>query len=228
MQEKPKMNEVASPSRRCPAIATRAALFEKSPGKSKDPALLSVAERKALFEKNKGAALVPKAALATAVPTESKPAAKPAESKPLKKYPAPKPPVQPKPSENVSTGIASKVAALLENKTTISQEQIESDVKRQRQKEMEQLMKRFDGNKVAANESDDEENASETTAMLKEKSAKIVKPVSPPPMPPAPQTSKMAPKRLSESGFNGFRREILQIGFGCGIELVLSLLVVLL
>lgn len=158
--------EVASPSRRCPAIANRAAVFEGSPNKTKDPALLSVAERKALFEKNKGEAVLPKANFAT------------------KKYPAPKPPVE------TSTGIASKMAALLENKTTIAQTQIENGVKEQRQKEMDQLLNRFHKNKDAVES--DEEDPTETTAMITtEKSVKIVKP---PPMPPVPPQSK----RLSE------------------------------
>lgn len=55
-------------------IAEIAAVFENSPTKStKDPALMSVSERKALFEKNKGDALVPKAAfgMAPAVKVET-------------------------------------------------------------------------------------------------------------------------------------------------------------
>lgn len=153
----------------CPGIANRAAMFEgnNSPSKAKDPALLTVAERKALFEKNKGEPPKPK------------------------KYPAPKPPV---------AAIASKVAALLEDKPTISQAQIEDGVKQERQKEMEQLLNRFNRNKEAE---EDEEDASETTAMLaQEKSAKIVKPLAPPPMPPVPH-QKPAPKRLSKL-FNCF------------------------
>ncbi|XP_071447088.1 anillin-like [Hetaerina americana] len=52
------------------SVLHKAALFEspsRSP-KAKDPAELSVAERKALFEKNKGQALVPKAAFSMSVP----------------------------------------------------------------------------------------------------------------------------------------------------------------
>lgn len=37
---------------------------------AKDPALLSVGERKALFERNKGAALLPKAPLGMAIPNQ--------------------------------------------------------------------------------------------------------------------------------------------------------------
>lgn len=56
-------------------VLNKAAKFENqrllSPAKTKDPALLSVSERKALFEKNKGAALVPKAAFAMAAPLKN-------------------------------------------------------------------------------------------------------------------------------------------------------------
>lgn len=168
---------LASPSRRCPGIANRAAAFEGSPNRAKDPALLSVAERKALFEKNKGDVVIPKPAFVA------------------KKLPAPKPPVQTKAVIETGSGIASKMAALLENKTTISQAQIESGVKQQRQKEMNALMSRFNKNKdVKDVDSEDEDQVDETSAMIKEnKSVKIVKP----PLPPVgPQTS--AAKRLSE------------------------------
>lgn len=55
-------NEPSSPSKvkiRGAVVANRAAMFESSPSKhtNKDPALMSVAERKALFEKNKGITL---------------------------------------------------------------------------------------------------------------------------------------------------------------------------
>lgn len=172
-------------------VANKAAMFESSPTKPsvKDPALLSVSERKALFEKNMGAALTPKAPFGMAVPlkkdpvktTKNEPAqsavknepakaivknesakyvvvknesAKPAvvEKPAVRKYPAPKPPVA-SPSSGESQvsyktgGIASKMAALLENKATIAQEQIESNIKEQRQKEIDLLLNRFDRNK---------------------------------------------------------------------------------
>lgn len=48
------------------------AIFEQgSPSKTRDPALLSVSERKALFEKNKGGALIPKAAFGMAAPIKA-------------------------------------------------------------------------------------------------------------------------------------------------------------
>lgn len=156
----------------CGKIAERAAIFESSPktnnksATTKDPALLTVSERKALFEKNKGEALVPKAAFAMSVPTkktETPKVNKPAMAKnnenvkadqektPVKhnKPPAPKPPIQNQTTKipTQSIGIASTMAALLENKSTISQSQIESNTREERQKEMDLLLNRFNKTK---------------------------------------------------------------------------------
>nr|XP_008200136.1 PREDICTED: actin-binding protein anillin isoform X2 [Tribolium castaneum] len=149
-------------------IADKAAFFESSPNKQpKDPALLSVSERKALFEKNKGAALVPKAPFAMATPIKK-------DVPKEKKVPAP-----PSPKKEVATprgeGIANKVAALFEQKSTISQEQIESNVREQRQKEMDLLLNRFHKN----NDEEEFDDDTEETAMIEEKSAKKVAVVSP-------------------------------------------------
>lgn len=43
------------------SVLSKAAMFEAGSPKAKDPAEMSLQERKALFEKNKGAAIVPKA-----------------------------------------------------------------------------------------------------------------------------------------------------------------------
>lgn len=43
------------------SVLSKAAMFEAGSPKAKDPAEMSLRERKALFEKNKGAAIVPKA-----------------------------------------------------------------------------------------------------------------------------------------------------------------------
>ncbi|KAJ8956078.1 hypothetical protein NQ318_016530 [Aromia moschata] len=176
-------------------IANKAAIFEASPSKSaKDPALLSVSERKALFEKNRGDALVPKAAFAMSAPVKVETTMKASSTKIItdenikpSKYPAPKPPIVAETSPTVAAvqqagGIASKMAALLENKSTISQEQIENNIKQQRQKEMDMLLNRFNRNKEVTNEviqevleeDDDEVDATEETAMITEKAAKIV------------------------------------------------------
>ncbi|CAG9861041.1 unnamed protein product [Phyllotreta striolata] len=192
-------------------VAEKAAIFEGSPTKSsKDPALLSVSERKALFEKNKGEALIPKAPFGMAPAMKMENVAKASRTKIInpepantekvvvqietaqsprkasKKVPAPKPPVESpaQPSVPQSNGIASKLAALLENKSTISQTQIESSIKNERQKEMDMLLNRFNRNKPVTNDviremsdeddSDDEEEETEETSMLKSKPAKIV------------------------------------------------------
>lgn len=43
------------------SVLSKAAMFEAGSPKAKDPAEMSLRERKALFEKNKGAAIIPKA-----------------------------------------------------------------------------------------------------------------------------------------------------------------------
>ncbi|CAH0551583.1 unnamed protein product [Brassicogethes aeneus] len=217
-----------SPVKSKGVISGRAAFFESaanSPNKpTKDPALMSVSERMALFEKNKGAALVPKAAFGMSAPvSDAKQNTKPAlaaksgeKASGGKKYPAPKPPTvaqvhNPPTVAAVSQagGIASKMAALLEGKSTISEGQISSGIKEQRQKEMDMLLNRFNKNKEVANvqeESSDEDemDANEETAMLCErKSTKIVSSSMPPP-PPAPEhiyveSRKSGGKRSSTS-----------------------------
>ncbi|CAH1132178.1 unnamed protein product [Ceutorhynchus assimilis] len=69
------------------AISNRAAMFEQNATEvvaakpTKDPALLSLAERKALFEKNKGEALIPKAAFGMSAPVKVDTTMKACESK---------------------------------------------------------------------------------------------------------------------------------------------------
>ncbi|KAG5896653.1 hypothetical protein JTB14_021298 [Gonioctena quinquepunctata] len=201
---------------RCGNIADRAAAFESSPNKNtKDPALLSVSERKALFERNRGEALIPKAPFGMSHPVKVETTTKASSTKiitdrnvsptssyiqninietvkpavhnsprPVKKS-APKPPIETS-SPTIAVvqqagGIASKMAALLENKSTISQEQIEKRVKSERQKEMDMLLNRFNWqkdvtNKVIEEESDSEEEmeVSEKSSMITEKPAVVV------------------------------------------------------
>lgn len=81
-----------------------------------------------------------------------------------------------------SGGIASRVAALMQNKSTISEAQIESNVKSQRQKEMDILLNRFNKTKeplsddvILEEESESEvDEPTEETAMLRERGPKIV------------------------------------------------------
>ncbi|XP_060534252.1 anillin isoform X2 [Cylas formicarius] len=212
------------------AIAKRAAMFESkptSPAKPpRDPAMLSVSERKALFEKNKGGALVPKAAFGMSAPVKVDTTMKACESKFIgaqkginkenepkvsekrvifeksdpvvtrgtskPKQPAPKPPPQPVNHATTAVvhqagGIASKMAALLENKSTISEEQIANKIREERRKEMDLLLNRFNKNKgtiesdeirEVSDESEPDDDADvvdERTAMIKEKQPTVVK-----------------------------------------------------
>ncbi|KAF2896611.1 hypothetical protein ILUMI_09554 [Ignelater luminosus] len=240
--EKQPFKAVGSPTKnniKGPTVADRAAIFEAacSPNKNtnKDPALLSVSERKALFEKNKGKALIPKApiSLAPLSPGKTKFAnhevkctntVSPAKEtktitstnneKPMSsltskekslvknkasiksptRFPPSRPPIRKNDAVDSSSyripegqpgGIASKVAALFQNKSTIGQKQIENHTREQRQKEMDILLNRFQNNKEIAqsktdfthhSESDsDNEEITEITAMITEKPPQIIK-----------------------------------------------------
>ncbi|XP_044739105.1 anillin-like isoform X2 [Chrysoperla carnea] len=156
-------------------ILSKTALFESnSPSKTKDPALLSVSERKALFEKNKGEALIPKAAFAMAVPKPATENTKPTKEgvKPIekteikvvkesKKSPSKneknKPQIKTKPESTVksvseSSGIAGKLKALLHQATTISESQIRNARESEKQRELEMLKNRFNQNKEIIHE----------------------------------------------------------------------------
>ncbi|XP_065167773.1 anillin isoform X2 [Atheta coriaria] len=194
-------------------IASRAAMFEQNAPaspvkKEKDPALLSVSQRKALFEKNAGEALVPKAAFGMAAPI-SKIQPSPSINNDLnKKVESPVPAKKLKESGS----IAEKIALLNKgaSNATISQKQIEDKVKEDRQKEMDVLLNRFNKNKqvgmqpvdaILTDESDDsvdEDETSETTAMISSKSvAKVLRKSSdmPPPPPPPTDNRKSGEKR---------------------------------
>lgn len=144
--QKEQENKLIKPSN----VANKVNMFQNSPTKTiKDPALLSVGERKALFERNQGVALLPKAPFAMPIPSPSSKPAKPQHQPVVKTVIATiEPP--PKPGKLQNNGIASKMAALLENKNknTISQEQIASNTKRELQKDMDLLLNRHNRNKV--------------------------------------------------------------------------------
>ncbi|KAF2896612.1 hypothetical protein ILUMI_09555 [Ignelater luminosus] len=243
------------------SILAKAAVFDvaSSPNKNvinKDPALLSVSERKALFEKNTGIAPIPKAPISMPTPLQlekskskinvnATPSAEEDEtpiskvtphktetitstiaqlvkqqeckdvnstnttSKNLVKNTARKPLIKPdavdsstyKLTSSQIGGIASKVAALFQNKTTISQQQIENNIREQRQKEMDIVLNRFHKNKKgivhtkdidhqSESETEDEET-NETTAMISQKPPQIVKkPQGIPPPPPLPGSKR--------------------------------------
>ncbi|KAK4885871.1 hypothetical protein RN001_002142 [Aquatica leii] len=219
-------------------IANKAAIFESqsSPLKNgKDPALLSLSERKALFEKNKGEILIPKAPISMAAPVNTEKVAckisntgsksgspvkaDKQERKSPSRYIAPRPPIRKLDTSDASAfkvalgekgGIASKVAALFQNKATISQQQIQNEIKEQRQKEMDVLLHRFQNNKnivvsqqhsVDSDSESDHDDATETTAMIQSKCAEILKKVketpSSPPMTPSGNKRRTGSRRCS-------------------------------
>ncbi|KPJ19710.1 Actin-binding protein anillin [Papilio machaon] len=154
------------------SVLSKAAMFEAgSPkAKEKDPAEMSLRERKALFEKNKGSAIIPKApfGLAPSVKTLQ------GENKADKARPAPNTKqdksdtisvhstssktnlsnnsrTNSKDSVNEDTvsqsslggGIKGKLAALFNKEQTISETTIANKFKQEREKEMEMLQNRF-------------------------------------------------------------------------------------
>ncbi|XP_030762791.1 anillin-like isoform X2 [Sitophilus oryzae] len=220
--KKSEISELKKPG----SVANKAAIFESkvhnSPVKpEKDPALLSLAERKALFEKNKGNALIPKAPFGQSAPVKVDTTMKASESKFIgitennaknKETFKNKEEGQGKFKKNIikfeenkkvesnkkiptvavvhqAGGIANTMATLLENKSTISEEQIFNKMKAERQKEMDMLLNRFNKNKQVANNEDiieeapsesdysDCEDADEETAMLKSKPVTVQAPL---------------------------------------------------
>ncbi|XP_037051625.1 anillin [Bradysia coprophila] len=131
-------------------VSDRAARFESSQPNAtqkshKDPAEMSLKERLALFEKNKGAALIPKAALGMSVSAKQIMG----EGQTPKSNTPEKPKInsfnKPVFAESTASGsgIRNAVAALMSNATTLSQSQISNDIRKQREKEMNVVLGRF-------------------------------------------------------------------------------------
>ncbi|XP_063833617.1 anillin [Ostrinia nubilalis] len=140
------------------SVLSRAAMFEAGSPRNKDPAEMSLRERKALFEKNKGAAIVPKApfGMAPSAKTlhgDNKDKAKSqtsAKTTPTKSNISTNSRANSKDSladDNVSQtsvgGIKGKLAALFSKEQTISETTIANKFKQEREKEMEMLQNRF-------------------------------------------------------------------------------------
>ncbi|XP_069355830.1 anillin-like isoform X3 [Maniola hyperantus] len=169
------------------SVLSKAAMFEAgSPrSKEKDPAEMSLRERKALFEKNKGAAIVPKApfGLAPSVKTlhghvKDKPTKVVQKTTSKSNTPEKNSRTNSKDSlaeDNISQtsvggGIKGKLAALFNKEQTISETTISNKFKQERDKEMEMLQNRFhykptppqkpDNN--INNESDEDQNEHES------------------------------------------------------------------
>ncbi|CAB3229618.1 unnamed protein product [Arctia plantaginis] len=139
------------------SVLSKAAMFEAGSPKAKDPAEMSLRERKALFEKNKGAAIIPKApfGLAPSVKTLH------GDNKDKKSLTQKTTPTKVNslansrtnskddiPDDNISQsslggGIKGKLAALFSKEQTISESTIANKFKQEREKEMEMLNNRF-------------------------------------------------------------------------------------
>lgn len=175
----PKLNGNADRS----SVLSKAAMFEAGSPKAKDPAEMSLRERKALFEKNKGAAIVPKAPFgqAPSVKTllgdkESKPVRLLTHTTPTKSSSSSSSKTNSKENidDNVSQtsiggGIKDKLAALFSKERTISEATISSKFKLEREKEMEMLQSRFHTSKdIKANtmDSDNEDDHSEKAPLM--------------------------------------------------------------
>ncbi|XP_075985681.1 anillin, actin binding protein isoform X2 [Anticarsia gemmatalis] len=139
------------------SVLSKAAMFEAGSPKAKDPAEMTLRERKALFEKNKGAAIVPKApfGLAPSVKTlhgdnkDKKSLTQ--KTTPTKNNSLANSRTNSKddiPDDNISQsslggGIKGKLAALFSKEQTISESTIANKFKQEREKEMEMLNNRF-------------------------------------------------------------------------------------
>ncbi|XP_053618181.1 anillin isoform X2 [Plodia interpunctella] len=146
------------------SVLSRAAMFEAGSPRAKDPAEMSLRERKALFEKNKGAAIVPKApfGMAPSVKTLHGDKEPPKPIKPVQTSTKSTPTKSSNTSSNssrtnsketvaednisqssVGGGIKDKLAALFNKEQTISESTITNKFKQEREKEMEMLQSRF-------------------------------------------------------------------------------------
>ncbi|XP_035451642.2 anillin isoform X1 [Spodoptera frugiperda] len=139
------------------SVLSKAAMFETGSPKAKDPAEMSLRERKALFEKNKGAAIVPKAPFGLAPSVKTLHGDNKADKKPLAQKNTSKTPSLASSRSNskddnsddnisqssVGGGIKDKLAALFNKEQTISESTIANKFKQEREKEMEMLQNRF-------------------------------------------------------------------------------------
>ncbi|KAL0861466.1 hypothetical protein ABMA27_008999 [Loxostege sticticalis] len=154
----PKMNGNVDRS----SVLSKAAMFESGSPRNKDPAEMSLRERKALFEKNKGAAIIPKAPFGMAPSAKSLHGDNKVD-KPRSQTSAKTTPTKSNSSstnnsranskdnladDNISQsslggGIKGKLAALFSKEQTISESTIANKFKQEREKEMEMLQNRF-------------------------------------------------------------------------------------
>ncbi|XP_030024100.2 anillin isoform X3 [Manduca sexta] len=139
------------------SVLSKAAMFEAGSPKTKekDPAEMSLRERKALFEKNKGAAIVPKAPFGLAPSVKTLHGDNKDKPKPLGHNKNSTPTKNSRsnskdniPEDNISQssvggGIKGKLAALFSKEQTISESSIANKFKQEKEKDMEMLQNRF-------------------------------------------------------------------------------------
>lgn len=200
-------------------VSDRAALFENSqksgsPIKThKDPTELSIKERLALFEKNKGNALIPKAALGMApsakqIQMDQKNDEKILSSAEKQKINNFNKSVFAE-TNAAGNSIRSTVAALMLNATTLSESQIAADIRKQREKEMNVLLNRFNQpvNEIdfATNVQPPPTAASNDTNKSKFGKSKAAPPPPAPPLPPSPLVGTIS--RHSDAKHNIVKRK---------------------
>ncbi|XP_041975436.1 anillin-like isoform X2 [Aricia agestis] len=163
------------------SVLSKAAMFEAGSPRGRDPAEMSLRERKALFEKNKGAAIVPKAPFGLA--PSAKALHPDSKDKPAKPVQA-KTPTKSNSEKNSRTnsnssladdnisqsslggGIKGKLAALFNKEQTISETTIANKFKQERDKEMAMLQNRFHYKKPQKDESDEEHSEHEGAPLM--------------------------------------------------------------
>lgn len=211
-------------------VSGRAAIFENqqsstgSARSQKDPAEMSLKDRLALFERNKGAAPIPKASFGMSASSKQISAADavaPAVRRELKEYnatvttasssskyePTAKIDSYNKAvmAESKASGncIKNTVAALMSKGATISSAEISQDIRKQREREMNVLLNRF--NKPESCDSPEPERpiamAYETARLVRAVAAST--PPTPPVPPPMPATNFNVNSNMSSSASAG-------------------------
>lgn len=163
----------------------------------KDPAELSLRDRLAIFERNKGTAVLPKAPLALPIPANkanpsnnlgrgggvagavahpTAPAPAAVKTPEKRQQPQMIPVNLPKAkSDAQGHGIQSTISALMQGGATISGQTISAGVKKEREREMDVLLNRFNKREEEEEETETEENESEVEYKIP----------APPPPPPS-------------------------------------------
>ncbi|XP_031779988.1 anillin isoform X3 [Nasonia vitripennis] len=172
----PKSSLVQSPG----SVLSKASMFESkgTTVKTKDPAEMTLSERKALFERNKGEALIPKAPLTMSVPTKM---LQEKEKTVTHGGEAPKP--------KTETGKAIEAQRSIFEQGTRCQEMennILQNVQAERQRELEMLRSRFNRNREIVQTAFRTSESSEGKPNSPKNSPVCPEQATPPPPPPLP------------------------------------------